>query len=72
MVNREAFEQVSKDLEGGEALTFAHIGAIFGDEFYFMVIECLMDAQDAARAIQGAIARLATGQGSVKAAVEEE
>lgn len=61
-VNREAFEEVVKDLEGGQLLTYAHIGAIFGDQFYFMVIESLMDAQDAARAIQGAIARLAGGK----------
>lgn len=63
MVNREAFEQVCKDLEGSDEkppmlLTFAHIGAVFGEDFYFMLIESLMDAQDAARAIQGAMNRL--------------
>jgi hypothetical protein len=61
-VNKEAFEDVVKDLQAGAELTFAHIGAVFGDTFYFMIIEALMDAQDAARAIQGAIARLAAGQ----------
>lgn len=57
-VNREAFEQVVADLESGQELTFAHLGAIFGDPFWYMIVECLMDAADAARAIQGAIARL--------------
>lgn len=58
MVNREAVEQVAKDLEGGEQLTIAHLGAVFGDDVYFMIIEMLLDSQDAARAIQGAMNRL--------------
>lgn len=71
MVNREAVEQVAKDLEGGELLTYAHIGSIFGDEFYFMLIESFMDAQDAARAIQGAIARLGATSKVPKVIVED-
>lgn len=72
--NREAFDNVAADLESGQQLTFAHIGAVFGDEFYFMIIESLMDAQDAARAIQGAMARLALGQraAAVEATVAQD
>lgn len=62
MVNREAVDKVAADLEGGEQLTLAHVGAVFGDEFYFIVIEMLLDSQDAARAIQSAMNRLKTGE----------
>lgn len=62
MVNREAVEQVAADLEGGEQLTIAHLGAVFGEDVYFMVIEMLLDSQDAARAIQNAMLRLSGRQ----------
>ncbi len=58
-VNKEAFEKVCADLEGGQLLTLEHIGFVFGDDFWIMMVTALMDAQDAARAIQGAISRLA-------------
>jgi hypothetical protein len=56
--DRQAFEQVAEALENGQQLTFEMIGKIFGDEFWMMLVYSFMDAQDAARAIQGAINRL--------------
>jgi hypothetical protein len=41
-------------------LTLEDIGDVFGKDFYIMVITLLLDAQDSARAIQGAIRRLST------------
>jgi hypothetical protein len=61
MVNREAFDTVVADLEAGNQLTLAHIGSVFGEDFWIMIVECLLDSQDAARAIQGAINRLRGG-----------
>lgn len=57
--NRIAFDQVCKELEDGQQLTLSHIGRIFGQPFWEMTVFLLLDSQDAARAIQGAIARLA-------------
>lgn len=57
-VNREAFEEVVKDLEAGHPLTLIHLGAIFGDDLWIMIIELLLDSNDAARAIQAAGVRL--------------
>ena len=56
--NREAFERVCQDLQEGNELTLTHVGEVFGTPFWVMVVSCLMDAGDAARAIQGAIQRL--------------
>ena len=55
--NRKAFKQVCKDLET-EELTLAHIGSVFGEPFWIMIVSCFLDSQDAARAIQGAMNRL--------------
>lgn len=57
-VDREAFEEVAKRLEGGADLTFEMIGEVFGQEFWMALVMSLMDSNDAARAIQGAVARL--------------
>lgn len=58
VVDREEFEKVAKRLEAGEDLTFEMIGDIFGKEFWMALVMSLMDSNDAARAIQGAIGRL--------------
>lgn len=57
-IDREALELVAIDLEEGSALTYSHVGAVFGKDFWELLVMGFMDAQDAARAIQGAIARL--------------
>lgn len=63
-VNREALEKVEADLAAGEELTFAHVGAVFGDDFWVLLVYAFLDAQDAARAIQGAINRLIKLEGA--------
>lgn len=57
-VDSKALELVEEDLDRGADLTFEHIGSVFGQAFWILVVEALLDSQDAARAIQGAIARL--------------
>ena len=60
MVNREEFEKVAAELQAPDAvLTLSHVGRVFGNEFWELMVYALLDAQDAARAIQGAINRLA-------------
>lgn len=61
-VDRDALELVVVDLEKGADLTFQHVGSVFGPEFYMLLVEALMDSQDAARAIQNAINRLRSGE----------
>ena len=56
--NKVTFEKVCADLEAGSALTFADVGDVFGPAFWVMLVYSLLDAQDAARAIEGAIRRL--------------
>ena len=53
--NKEAFQRVYEDLELGNELTLVHIGEVFGTAFWIMLVYALMDAQEAARAVQGAI-----------------
>ena len=60
--NKQAFKRVCEQLEAGEALTFRMVGEVFGPEFWEMVVFSYMDANDAARAVQGAIARLREGE----------
>ena len=57
-VNRAAFENIATRLEDGEQLTFEAIGDIFGKTFWIMLLYTVMDAAQAARAIDGAIRRL--------------
>ena len=54
----EVFNAVLDDLEAGNPLTYAHIAKVFGEQVWIMLIETLLDAQDAARAIQAAGIRL--------------
>ena len=63
-VNKEAFEKVATDLENDDQLplTLEMLGEVFGKEFWIMTIYLLLDAQDAARAIEGAFARLSRGE----------
>lgn len=66
----EAFGEVVKQLEDGEPLSFTMIGEVFGPEFYELLLMTLLDAQDAARAIQGALNRLAT-KGGIRSEIRE-
>jgi hypothetical protein len=68
--DREMFEETCTRLDAGEELTFEMIGDIFLKQFWMMLCYSLMDAQDAARAIQGAINRLKAGGKSEVEAVE--
>lgn len=60
MANKRAFKEVCAELEAGNDLTLGMVGRVFGDDFWMMLCYAFMDSQDAARAIQGAIARLST------------
>lgn len=60
MANKKAFKEVCAELEAGNDLTLAMVERVFGADFSMMLVYTLMDANDAARAIQGAIARLST------------
>lgn len=57
-IDREALELVAAELEKGEELNLKHIGDTFGSDFWELIVMLLLDAQDAARAIQGAVNRL--------------
>jgi hypothetical protein len=61
--NKKAFKEVSDKLAAGEELTFALVGDVFGPDFWVLVTSAFMDAQDAARAIQGAINRISQETG---------
>ena len=62
--NKAAFEKVCADLEAGNELTFTHVGDVFGPAFWVELVYALMDAQSAARAIEGAIRRLSRAEES--------
>lgn len=66
--NDEAYAAVKEILATGTPLTYEMIGDIFGQEFWMMIVYSFLDAQDAARAIQGAINRL---KGTPKNELEE-
>ena len=57
-LNREIFDKIDAELDGGEFLTFEMVGDLFGQDFWIMLTGALMDAQSAARAISGAINKL--------------
>lgn len=57
-IDRDAVERVAESLAKGNELTYEDIGNVFGSSFWMMLVESLMDSQDAARAIQGAVNRL--------------
>lgn len=54
----EAFNHVCECLEAGSPLNFEMIGDVFGKGFWIMLVYALIDAQDAAVAIHGAIRKL--------------
>ena len=60
--NKAAFKRVCEELESGTPFTMNMAMDIFGNQFSEMFILCLMDAQEAARAIQGSINRLRMGE----------
>lgn len=55
--NKEHFEEVCGYLDDGQELTLEMVGHVFGPDFYLIMLYTLMDAQEAARAIQLASAR---------------
>ena len=58
-INQSNFKALVKRASDEDyELTLEDIGDVFGKDFYIMLVTMLMDAQDAARAIQGAISRL--------------
>lgn len=61
-VNKKEFEKVSSELAGGDDLRFDHIGRVFGQDFWMMLVYAFLDSNDAARAIQGAIKKLRDGE----------
>lgn len=60
MASKAEFKKVCDELAAGEDLDFQKVGRVFGEDFWMMIIYSFLDANDAARAIQGAIARLST------------
>jgi hypothetical protein len=60
--DKSAFERVTTDIERGDALTLEMVGDVFGKDFYILIITLLLDAQEAALAIQGSMLRLAKGE----------
>lgn len=56
--NDGRYREVKKLLAKGEPLTFPMLGDIFGQDFWIILVYTLIDAQDAARAVAGAIGRL--------------
>ena len=54
----KAYSLVKAEMEAGKPLTLAMIGDVFGPDAWCLIVNCLMDAGDAARAIQGSINRL--------------
>lgn len=59
--NVEAFNDVCTALDAGQELTLEMLGDVFGQPFWIILVYSLLDANDAARAIQGAISRLRKG-----------
>lgn len=55
--NEAHFKEVCGYLDDGQDLTLEMVGHVFGPNFYLIMLYTLMDAQEAARAIQLASAR---------------
>ena len=62
--NKKAFKDVCAKLDEGQQLTLDMVGEVFGQPFWVLVVYSLLDSQEAARAIQGAINRLKAGEAS--------
>lgn len=56
--NSDEFNKVYMEVKGGQGLTFSHIGRVFGQDFWELLVMCMMDANDAARAIQMSMLRM--------------
>lgn len=56
--NADAFDEVCEAIEDGEQLTLSHIGRVFGQPFWELLIMCMLDSNDAARAIQMSMLRM--------------
>lgn len=58
-VNREAVERLNAKLEeNADSMNLSDIGDVVGQPFWELIVMLLLDAQDAARAIQLATARI--------------
>ncbi len=60
--SKKAFLKVCERLEEGEELDLEMVGDVFGSAFWIILVGTLLDANDAARAIQGSINRLKAGE----------
>jgi hypothetical protein len=60
--SKKAFLKVCERLEEGEELDLEMIGDVFGPAFWMILVGTLLDANDAARAIQNSINRLKAGE----------
>jgi len=45
--NKEAFEAVCNEIDRGNQLTFRHIGLVFGQAFWELMVLSLIDAKEA-------------------------
>lgn len=70
--SQEAFDEVCAQLESGNELTLDMVGNVFQQPFWMLIVEALLDSQEAARAIQGAINRLRTAQAADDVEWEED
>lgn len=60
--DKKAFKAIcTRNLES-EPLTLSDVGNVFGQRFWEMLVYSLLDAGEAARAVQGAINRLKEGE----------
>jgi len=64
MVNAKGLKGTKAKLKAGEELTLEMVGDVFGQEFWILIVEVLLDSQDAARAIQLAVAKVRAGANS--------
>lgn len=61
--NKREFKVVYAELSAPNSfLTIDMVGRVFGPPFYELIIQALMDSNDAARAIAGAVQRLKDGE----------
>ena len=58
-MDRAAFKRIyERHANEDDVLSWEDVGDVFGKEVWMMLVYTMMDANDAARAIQGAIGRL--------------
>ena len=62
MASDKAYKEVKTELGKGLPLTLEMVGRVYGPDFWMLLVYALMDSNDAARAIQGAIQRLRSGE----------